>query len=108
MRWWPPPVGLLAGEAAATPRHGWRLNAECQRRLAPQYGEHALSIGAHLHADGSWSLSLPDGAVGRRAQRNGSQLSIQLDARRLHADCLQHGDAFVGVSAQRPDRLHPA
>ena len=86
---------LLAGEAAATPRHGWRLNAECQRRLALQYGEHALSIGAHLHADGSWSLSLPDGAVGQaRAQRNGSQLSIQLDARRLHADCLQHGDAL--------------
>jgi len=86
---------LLAGEADATPRHGWRLNAECQRRLALQYGEHALSIGAHLHADGSWSLSLPDGAVGQaRAQRNGSQLSIQLDARRLHADCLQHGDAL--------------
>ncbi|MFO1235114.1 MAG: hypothetical protein U1E47_08725 [Rivihabitans pingtungensis] len=38
---------------------------------------------------------MPDGAVGQaRAQRNGSQLSIQLDARRLHADCLQHGDAL--------------
>jgi len=85
----------LTGEARHTAHPGWRLNAEWQRTLHLGYHGHPLAVRVTHHADGRWTLTLPDNSQHvLSAERHASQLTVHLAGQRLHADCLQHNDAL--------------